>query len=188
MAASLRTVGARVPPADRTRRPAGGSLKGEAKAKDADERLAFVDLCNKKSLFAASARLWGKAFADRPSLEEDLDKGHRYNAACAAALAGGGSGKDDPPPDDAAREALQAGPQLVEGRPGRLGQGQRERHAGGAEQRRADDAALATGRRPRRPARQGGLAKLPEAEREACCRLWAEVESLLAKATAPPKP
>ena len=80
-------------------------LKGEAQAKDTDERLAFADLCYKKSLHAASARLSGEAFADRPALAEDLDKYYRYNAACAAALAGGGSGKDDPPPDDVARAA-----------------------------------------------------------------------------------
>ena len=35
---------------------------------------------------------------------------------------------------------------------------------------------------------KAAVAKLPESEREACRRLWAEVESLLAKAAAPPKP
>src|SRR5262249_16639284 len=83
-------------------------LKEETRVKDADERLAFADLCYKKSLYAASARLYGKAFADRPELLEDHDKYHRYNAACVAALAGCGKGKDKPPPDDSAQASLRA--------------------------------------------------------------------------------
>jgi len=47
-----------------------------------------------KHLYAASARFYAEAFADQPQLAEDLDEGHRYNAACAAALAGSGKGKD----------------------------------------------------------------------------------------------
>ena len=43
---------------------------------------------------ATAARLYAEAFAADPRLGEDLDAGHRFNAACAAAAAGSGRGDD----------------------------------------------------------------------------------------------
>jgi hypothetical protein len=36
----------------------------------------------------AAARWYSEAFAAQPKLADDLNAGHRYEAACAAALAG----------------------------------------------------------------------------------------------------
>jgi serine/threonine protein kinase/Flp pilus assembly protein TadD len=69
-------------------------LKGEEQPADATECLSLTNLCHWKKHFAASARLYGEAFASQPSLADDLTSGNRYNAACAAALAGCGQGQD----------------------------------------------------------------------------------------------
>jgi Flp pilus assembly protein TadD len=71
-------------------------LKGtEAPADDA-ERLALADLCQQpfQKRYAASARLFAEAFAHDAKLADDLQRQHRYDAACAAAQAGCGQGED----------------------------------------------------------------------------------------------
>jgi eukaryotic-like serine/threonine-protein kinase len=161
-------------------------LKGETPPIEPGERVELADLCSKKGLHAASARFYGQAFADQPRLAEDLETGHRYNAACAAALGGSGMGKDEPPLDEAGRTKL------------------REQALGWL---RADLAAWAKildgGKEPARKQEvartlahwkedadlsgirdEGTLAKLPEGEREGFRALWAEVDRLLAKARA----
>jgi eukaryotic-like serine/threonine-protein kinase len=60
----------------------------------AGERREFAELCAMKGQYAAAAGLYADVFAAAPRLAEDLDAGHRYNAACAAALAGFGRGAD----------------------------------------------------------------------------------------------
>jgi serine/threonine protein kinase/tetratricopeptide (TPR) repeat protein len=161
-------------------------LKGEAKPKDASERLALADLCYKKALHAASVRFWDEAFAEQPALASDLAKGNRYNAACAASLAGSGSGKDDPAPDEAARGKLR-GNALDWLRADLAAWG--KVLDGGIEPARKQkvaktlvhwkkDADLAGIRD------EGALAKLPDQEREGFRTLWADVDRLLAKARA----
>ena len=160
-------------------------LKGEARVKDLAERLSLAYICSKKGQPAASARFWGEAFAERPELADDLEEGHRYNAACAAALGGSGSGQNAPLPDEATRHAL------------------REKALGWL---RADLAnwakVLDGGNEPVRKQAvaqtlahwkqdvdlasirdEGALAKLPDGERDAFRVLWADVEALLRKAT-----
>jgi tetratricopeptide (TPR) repeat protein/serine/threonine protein kinase len=63
---------------------------------DTAERLGFAQLCQMpcKKLYAAATRFYGGAFAAQPKLGDDLNAGHRYNAACAAALAGCGRGQN----------------------------------------------------------------------------------------------
>jgi hypothetical protein len=157
---------------------------GEARPSDAAHRQGLADLCYKKGLQVASTRFWDEAFAERPALADDLARAHRYNDACAAALAGTGLGKDDPPPDEAAKLGF------------------REKAQGWL---RADLTGLAKvldgGNEPARKTLvaqkldhwkkdsdlagirdEEGLAKLPEAEREAFRSLWAEVDRLLARA------
>ena len=81
---------------DALRAPAGaGAPTARPPAREekppAGERLEFAELCAMKGQYAAAAGLYADAFAAAPHLAEDLDAGHRYNAACAAALAGFGA-------------------------------------------------------------------------------------------------
>jgi serine/threonine-protein kinase len=70
-------------------------LQGTMKPADAAECLALAQLCQQhKQLYVASACFSTEAFAKQPKLADDLQRQHRYNAACAAALAGCGAGKD----------------------------------------------------------------------------------------------
>jgi Flp pilus assembly protein TadD len=153
-------------------------LRGEAKPADADERLGLADLGYQKRLYAASARFYAEAFADRPKLAEKNPL--RYNAACTAALAGTGRGEDDLLPDDEARarwrrQALDwlraelalryrrldnASPQARAEAVGRLKHWQADPDLAGLRDEPA-------------------LAKLPEPERAACRALWSDVARLL---------
>jgi tetratricopeptide (TPR) repeat protein len=62
------------------------------------EALALAEVCRHPSrrLYASAARLCAAAFAARPALAADLTTASRYNAACAAALAAAGQGSDAP--------------------------------------------------------------------------------------------
>jgi Flp pilus assembly protein TadD len=159
-------------------------LRGEAQPADAAERLALAQLCQQhKQLYAASARFYAEAFVEQPRLGDDLQAGHRYNAACAAALAGGGQGRDADRLDDQGRARLRrqardwlradlaAWTDAVDKAPpqGRPVVRDTLRHW-------QKDPDLAGLRDP------GALARLPEAERQACRKLWADVEALLRKA------
>jgi tetratricopeptide (TPR) repeat protein/serine/threonine protein kinase len=72
-------------------------LPGVLKAADADaaEQIALADLCLRyKKQYRDAATLYDRAFAAQPKLAEELQKGHRYNAARAAALASTGQETD----------------------------------------------------------------------------------------------
>jgi serine/threonine-protein kinase len=155
-------------------------LKGREKPADAGERAEVARFCQRyKDLPAAAARWYAEAFRDRPALAGELRNGHRCDAACAAACAGCGRGKDAGGLDDAARgrwrkqarEWLEADLALWNGllaaaAPGARGQMQHVvRHW-------QTDAALAAVRDP------GTLTLLPEAERRAWQKLWADVAAL----------
>jgi tetratricopeptide (TPR) repeat protein len=158
-------------------------LRGEAAARDAGDRIALADLCNRKSLHVASARFYGEAFATDAALAETGKTPHRYNAACAAALAGSGKGKDDHRPDDAARAGL------------------RSKALGWLRDDLAAWSKILEGGNPKAPPAiiqqlahwkvdtdlagirdDAELAKLPEAQRAALRSLWADVEALRKKA------
>ncbi|WP_152049730.1 serine/threonine-protein kinase [Tautonia marina] len=62
--------------------------------------LDVARLCSRKGLHGASARSYRNAFAQTPSLAEDVLLNHRYNASCSALLAASGQGADDPPPNE----------------------------------------------------------------------------------------
>jgi tetratricopeptide (TPR) repeat protein len=156
-------------------------LKGEAKPIDSDERIRFAWLCQQhKHLYAASARLYTDAFADDPRLAEALGEGIRYDAACAASLAGCGKGKDAGhlPDKERARLRKQAldwlradltawtkvmdkgPPQARQNVVPTLQNWQNNSDLAGLRDKEAVD-------------------KLPEAERDACQKLWADVAALL---------
>ena len=81
-------------------------IKGPEKPRDQAERLALAQRAYDKDLHATAARLWGDALAANPSLADDRNAQHAYNAACAAARAGCGRSKDDPSPDEVAKANL----------------------------------------------------------------------------------
>jgi tetratricopeptide (TPR) repeat protein len=153
-------------------------LQGQDQPADAPERLEFADLCTIRKEYAAAARFYTDAFTAKPSLADDLQAGHRYNAACVAALAGGGRGADAAALDekepsrwrqqalDWLRAELAAWTKKAQGPPpDRV-----------AVRRTLDhwrvDADLAGVREPE------ALGRLPDAERQAWQQLWAEVDRL----------
>jgi hypothetical protein len=158
-------------------------LASEVQPASAAERLEFVRLCQLKKLHAGAAQLYAKCFAADPKIADDRKAQHRYNAACCAALAGSGQGMDSDKPDakerarwrqqalDWLRADLTAYGKLLEGGKPEAGTlvWQRLRHW-------RQDRDL-TGLRD-----QDAVDKLPIEEREACQKLWADVDALLQKA------
>ncbi len=144
-------------------------------------------MANLTSRHAAAAKLYADALALDPTLAEDRQVQHRYNAACAAALAGCGQGKDDPAPDIAARtklreqarawlqDELAAWTKLLDSSPSQAPT------IVEIFQHWKKDAVLAGVRDAK------ALEALPEAERTAWHTLWTGVDALLtrAKAAAP---
>jgi eukaryotic-like serine/threonine-protein kinase len=159
-------------------------LKGETKPVDAAERLDLATVCQRKGLHAASARFADEAFAEKPALASNPQTSSRYNAACSASLAGSGQGKDDPMPDEAARAKLRE--QSLGWLRADLAIWAKILDGGNEPARKQavlqtlahwkEDADLAGIRD------EAGLAKLPEAEREAFHSLWTDVEALRIKA------
>jgi hypothetical protein len=112
----------------------------------------------------------------------DLTKQHRYNAACAAALAGCGQGLDAGSIGDEERARLRQ--QALDWLRADLDRWRKLLEGDSADVRAKvvktlkhwqTDSDLSGVRDPGAP----GLAKLPEAEREAWGKLWAEVAELL---------
>jgi serine/threonine-protein kinase len=159
-------------------------VKGEEGPKDVAERLQFAQRAHETARFAAAARFWQEAFELNPRLADDLQMLHRYNAACAAARAGCGQGKDDPPPSDDQKTKLRR--QALEWLTADLGAwakllatASNQYRAGVVKmlehcQRDIDLAGIHD---------DAELAKLPEAERMAFRKLWADVDALLKKAS-----
>ncbi len=159
-------------------------LKGEAEPDSAAERIALAQLCLQyKRLYRTSARFYADAFAVQRQLADDPTIPHRYNAACAAALAAAGKGADAPKLTAEERtrlrqqalDWLRAGltawaKQADKGTPAARAAVQKTLHHWLA------DADLAGVRDP------AALGKLPEAERTAWERLWADVQGVLGKA------
>jgi serine/threonine-protein kinase len=154
---------------------------GAAQPGHAAEQVELASLCRHyKRLYAAAARFYLEAFAADPKLAGDRRHHHRYNAACAAALAAAGKGKDVAGLSDEQRAGLRrsaltwlradlaAWVQVVEKGPPQarpvvqrtLRHWQTDRDLGGLRE-------------------EAALAGLPEAERQACRKLWADVAALL---------
>jgi hypothetical protein len=158
-------------------------LQGKEQPRDARERVAVANLLQHKQRFATAARWYSDAFAEAPSLEQDLNERNRYVAARAAALAGCGQGKDAAglAEQERARMRQQAlgwlrddmatYRRLLDGEPEKAGPLVRERM-----QHWQQDSDF------------GGvrglevLARLPEAERHDWDKLWTDVADTLARA------
>jgi tetratricopeptide (TPR) repeat protein len=132
--------------------------------------------------YAAATRYYADALASRPTQVDPLKTGDRYNAACCAVLAGAGQGEDAGKLDDKERthlrrealEWLQAdlslwGNQVDSGAPVEPATVQQTlRHW----QKDTDLAGVRD---------QAALANLPEAERVAWQKLWADVDATMKK-------
>jgi tetratricopeptide (TPR) repeat protein len=69
-------------------------LQGDVQPADAAEALALAGLCQGyKKRYAAALHFYADAFAADARLADDVQRQHRYNAACAAILAAAGKGE-----------------------------------------------------------------------------------------------
>jgi tetratricopeptide (TPR) repeat protein len=144
------------------------------------ETLDYAGLCYLfRRQYMAAAHLCEQAFAQQPELEKDVKAGHRYHAACAAAQAGCGQG--DAARLDNAKRAHWRARALAWLHADLTWWTERLEKSDTPEVRLAlqqqmrqwqDNIDLA-GLRERE-----GLAKLPNEEREAWRKLWADVEAL----------
>jgi tetratricopeptide (TPR) repeat protein len=164
-------------------------LRGDAQPRDAAERLALAELCQRhKKLYAAAARFFREAFADQPQRAANLVAQNRFNAACSAALASCGQGKDADKLDEKERAGLRqqaldwlqadlkACRQMLDRSTDKAGPeiAQQMQHW----LRDTDFAGVRGGE---------ALARLPEAEAKDWQQLWQEVETLRQRTTKPPK-
>ena len=152
--------------------------KGEATPVDAAECLQLVQLAKRKKQWLLATHLYENAFTYKP----DLVVGHRYDAACYAALAAVSQGKDDKLDD---KERIRLRKQAVEWLRADLAHWTKQAASEKASDRELMQTRLKHwqndtdlhGLRDK-----DALAKLPEDEREACQKLWADVTELLQKA------
>jgi tetratricopeptide (TPR) repeat protein len=158
-------------------------VRGELQPGSATERSEFAQLCFCKKYYAAAARLWAEAFLANPKLATDLNAGHRYGAAGAAALAAAGQGAEAARLSDQERahwrkQALQWLRADLTANGKLLGTSTpQDRQLAQLRLRQWPcDPNLASVRDP------AALAQLPANEQAMCEQLWADVETLLAKA------
>jgi tetratricopeptide (TPR) repeat protein/tRNA A-37 threonylcarbamoyl transferase component Bud32 len=157
-------------------------LKEPPRPQNSKERLALASHCLVRERYATAARLYSEAFAASPDLADDLDAGHRYNAATSAALAGCGKGKDAAglPEVEKARLRGKALEWL------RADLARWSKRAGGGRREEAVEAKSMLQPWQVEPAFAGvrdpaGLGRLLEAEQRAWERFWSDVEALLRK-------
>jgi tetratricopeptide (TPR) repeat protein len=82
-------------------------LAGTEQPTEVATQRALAEWCLKHGrLTATAARFYTGALSTQPSLADDLEAGHRFDAACAAALAGCGVGNDAARLDDRQRTVL----------------------------------------------------------------------------------
>jgi tetratricopeptide (TPR) repeat protein len=138
--------------------------------------------------YAAATRLYTDAFTAQPKLADDLQAGHRYNAACCAALAGSGQGGDAAKLDDKERARLRQqslgwlrADLAAWGKQGESGTPQTRAVVQKTLQHWQEDSDLAGVRDA------AALEKLPEAEHTEWNKLWADVDATVKKAAKPDK-
>jgi serine/threonine-protein kinase len=159
-------------------------LSGKARPADDRERLGLGQVCHLQGRHAAAARLFAEAFAGQPALTADVRAGSRYWAALSAARAGCGEGED--PPNGAERAPWRR--QALAWLRAELAAHARRVETGKPENRKLVRAELERWRRA--PGLAGlrdakALARLSEAECDDWRRLWAEVATLLSRASTP---
>jgi tetratricopeptide (TPR) repeat protein len=158
-------------------------LSGKEQLHSAAERTEYADVCQKKRLYAAAARLSREAIAAQPDLVASPLNGLRYNAACAAALAGCGAGEDADKLTDAERAGLRQ--QALDWLRADLDawRGMLDKEPDKARPAVAHTMRYSLGDPDFNGVRgPDALAKLPEAERKEWQKLWADVADTLARA------
>jgi tetratricopeptide (TPR) repeat protein len=163
-------------------------LAGKERPRNAQEQLEFASFCGGfKQYYRLAAGFYADAFAAGPKLADDLRFPHHYNAASAAALAAAGQGEDAKDLEDKERARLRQ--QARDWLAADLALWTKQAGSDDAKVRDAvqktlqhwqSDTDLAAVRDPE------PLAKLPDAERDACRKLWDEVEAVRKKAAAKP--
>ncbi len=163
-----------------------GMLRGEEQPASARECLDLAQMCVHKKMNAAAARFWAKAFTADAKLADNLQAGHRYNAACYASLAAAGQGEDADKLDDNERARLRK--QALEWLKADLAMWEKLLSSAQPAARAAvqqqmqhwqQDSDLAGIRN------KAALAKLPADEQKAFTQLWADVAALLKQAETP---
>jgi serine/threonine-protein kinase len=157
-------------------------VRGEVQPADAEERilLAEIGTHGPRRFPGAAARLYLEAFTAQPQRAEDLAAAHRYNAAASAARAGSGQGEDAAQLDARQRERWRR--QARDWLRADLAAWARRLEKGQAEDRAQARQALQQWQQDEDLARlrdETALARLPEAERAECRKLWADVAALL---------
>jgi serine/threonine-protein kinase len=158
-------------------------LQGTEKPANAAEQLEFAQLCSRKKLYAAAARLYADALALKPELASEPRTSLRYDAACSAALAGCGRGEGGTDLGDAERARWRA--QARRWLRADLDAWARKLESGLAADRARADETLAWWRQDpdlvglREP---DALEELPPAERQECRKLWSDLDALLQRA------
>jgi len=156
---------------------------GKLQAANADERQLFALLCHCKRHYEAAARLYQAALDATPKQTDAGLNDNLYNAACSAAPTGCGLGEDAAKLDDdqrasRRRQALDWLQTSLDSWTKILDQDKRQARV--AVERKLQhwqaDPDLASVRD------QAALAKLPDAERQAWEKLWADVEALRKRA------
>lgn len=153
------------------------------------ERLAFAEVCYYQRRYVTAVHLYVASFEADQSVADEVENGDRYNAACCAALAGNGQGVKARELTAEEQSALRK--QAVEWLRADLAARTKRLESGEDEDRRI---VVETLRHWQRDADLAGirdeeqLAKLPAEEQQACRELWAEVDSLLVRASAEPEP
>jgi serine/threonine-protein kinase len=140
------------------------------------QRLHFADFCVRTKRYASATRLFSAALAEQPQLAENRQAQHRYNAACAAALAAAAQGSDAATLTAQERETLRR--QALDWLRAELAVWS------GTSDRAVIERTLTHWQRDTDLAslrEKEALAKLPQAEREAWQKLWADVAGLLKK-------
>jgi hypothetical protein len=158
-------------------------LKGEAAAKDNNERLELARICEERKWFAAAARLTAEALKSDPKLGDDHKVRTRHQAAGRAILAGVGQGEDDPRPDEAARNQWRA--QARDWFRADLGLYAKQLETGNANDRKVIANHLQHWKvcPDLAPVRDSEARKtFPEAEQKEWHELWAEFDALLKRA------
>ena len=158
-------------------------LAGKATLANKGELLGLLEVCRLKHQHAAAARLYADAFTTDPSLADDLNAYHRYNAACSAAMAAAGQGADADKLDDQEHRRLRQ--QALAWLRVDLEQWANRSEAGQPDDRQLMRSTLEHWQRDADLASvrdADALQKLTAQEQEAWQNLWADVAELLKKA------
>jgi serine/threonine-protein kinase len=156
--------------------------KGEVKLREPEQLIAVARFSKDyKQFYLASARWFEEAFSARPELAE---KGQRTPAACAAVLAADGQGFDAAKLSDEEKARwrgqaltwLQSDIRVLNSIVGQELTPEMQRQVNSVLHRFLESPELATVRN------KDALGKLPNDEREAWQKLWAEVDALLKRA------